>query len=161
MSVSFLVKTLVESRVFGRSLAEKLGVGDVFWLKGDLGVGKTSLVRFMLEALVGEGGYFASPSFNIVHPYEGKKGRVYHVDLYRIEDEGEVQELGLEEAFDEGVCFVEWAEKAPSFMPKDRLLVEIFYGKGEEERRIELTGYGSFKERLVSWNNDLKKWNGF
>ncbi len=94
----------------GRRLAAKLRPGDVVTLSGPLGVGKTALARGLLHAL-GHEGEVPSPSFAIVQPYDELDPAVWHVDLFRIEDASELDELGLDSAA-HGVLLVEWPEKA-------------------------------------------------
>ena len=94
----------------GGAIAARLRAGDVVTLSGPLGVGKTALARGILWAL-GHEGEVPSPSFAIVQPYEELEPPVWHVDLYRIEDRFELDELGLDAAAD-GALLVEWAEKA-------------------------------------------------
>jgi tRNA threonylcarbamoyladenosine biosynthesis protein TsaE len=96
---------------FGAHLAGELRAGDVVTLSGPLGVGKTALVRALLHAL-GHEGEVPSPSFAIVQPYDDTALPVWHSDLYRIEDPGELEELGLEEVLADGVLIVEWPERA-------------------------------------------------
>ena len=95
---------------FGAALAPLLRPGDVVALYGDLGAGKTTLARGILQGL-GHEGDVASPTFPIVVPYEELKLPVWHVDLYRIEDPVEIEELALEEALDGGSLLVEWPER--------------------------------------------------
>lgn len=101
------------SQAFGGSLAPLLRVGDVVTLAGPLGAGKTSIARGLLAAL-GLPGEAPSPSFAIVQPYAPPETRllVLHVDLYRIEDPRELEELGLDEARLDSVLLVEWPERA-------------------------------------------------
>ena len=101
-----------ETQELGARIAEALRPGDVVTLSGPLGVGKTALARGILAAL-GHQGDVPSPSFAIVQPYEELDPAVWHVDLFRIEDAGELDELGLDSAAD-GVLIVEWPEKAGS-----------------------------------------------
>jgi tRNA threonylcarbamoyladenosine biosynthesis protein TsaE len=103
-----------ETKAFGGRLATELRSGDVVTLSGPLGVGKTALARAILGAL-GHVGDVPSPSFAIVQPYEDLNLPVWHVDLFRIEDTAELDELGLEAAAD-GVLLVEWPEKARDTM---------------------------------------------
>ena len=95
----------------GRYLAAKLCIGDVIALSGPLGVGKTALARATIEAL-GHLSEVPSPSFAIVQPYDDLDPPLWHVDLYRIEQVGEIAELGLESTLDEAAMIVEWPERA-------------------------------------------------
>ncbi len=99
-----------ETRRLGARLAAAARPGDVIGLSGPLGVGKTELARGFLAAL-GHQGDVPSPSFAIVQPYETVDPPVWHVDLFRIEKPGEVEELGLDAAA-ESVLLVEWPERA-------------------------------------------------
>jgi tRNA threonylcarbamoyladenosine biosynthesis protein TsaE len=96
---------------FGRKLAAVLQPGDVVTLSGPLSAGKTTLVRGLLAGL-GHEGEVPSPSFAIVQPYEALVPPVWHVDLYRIDNPADLDELGLEDMSDEGVLIVEWPEHA-------------------------------------------------
>ncbi len=96
---------------FGRKLAGALRPGDVVTLSGPLSAGKTTLVRGLLASL-GHHGEVPSPSFAIVQPYEALSPPVWHVDLYRIENPAELEELGLEDIGGDGVLIVEWPEHA-------------------------------------------------
>ena len=109
----------------GETLAKLLLPGDVIALTGDLGAGKTTLVRGLLQAL-GHDGEVPSPSFALVQPYEDVDPPVWHADLYRVEDDAELVELGLDSLGD-GVLIVEWPERAgPGAWPDAlRLSLEI------------------------------------
>ena len=95
---------------YAASLAPLLRPGDVVTLSGDLGAGKTTFVRHLLEAL-GHAGEVPSPSFAIVQPYEELRPAVWHVDLFRIADPLEMTELGLD-SLDDSILLVEWPERA-------------------------------------------------
>ena len=99
------------TRAVGARLATVLRRGDVVLLDGPLGAGKTSLVRGLLAAL-GHRGEVPSPSFALVQPYEELSPPLWHVDLYRIEDRAELDELGLDTILHEGALLVEWSLKA-------------------------------------------------
>ncbi|WP_374125789.1 MULTISPECIES: tRNA (adenosine(37)-N6)-threonylcarbamoyltransferase complex ATPase subunit type 1 TsaE [unclassified Sphingomonas] len=102
------------SHRFGAALAVLVGPGDVITLAGTLGAGKTSIARGLLAAL-GLPGEAPSPSFAIVQPYAPPETRlpVLHVDLYRIDDPAEIDELGLDEGASDSLLIVEWPERAP------------------------------------------------
>jgi tRNA threonylcarbamoyladenosine biosynthesis protein TsaE len=95
---------------FGRSLAAQLRGGDAIALFGELGAGKTTLARGILAGL-GHDGEVASPTFPIVIPYESVRIPVWHVDLYRLDDPAEIEELALDEALQDGALIVEWPER--------------------------------------------------
>jgi tRNA threonylcarbamoyladenosine biosynthesis protein TsaE len=105
-----ILKTEEETAAVGAALARAARSGDVVMLSGPLGVGKTALARGFIEQL-GHAGDVPSPSFAIVQPYEELDPPVWHVDLYRIEDPSEIDELGLDASVD-AVLLIEWPERA-------------------------------------------------
>ena len=107
------------TEALGARLAALAGPGDVITLTGPLGAGKTSVARGLLAAL-GLEGEAPSPSFAIVQPYAPPEVRypVLHVDLYRIDDPDEIEELGLDEALSDSLLIVEWPERAPGMWPE-------------------------------------------
>jgi len=110
----------------GQALAGIARVGDVILLSGPLGVGKTALARGFLEAL-GHEGEVPSPSFAIVQPYDDLQPPVWHVDLYRIEDPSEIDQLGLDSAAD-AVLLVEWPERTGTDMWPEALTLSLEFG---------------------------------
>ncbi|WP_313534997.1 tRNA (adenosine(37)-N6)-threonylcarbamoyltransferase complex ATPase subunit type 1 TsaE [Sphingomonas sp.] len=109
---TIVLASLDEALTLGARLAAVAGPGDVIALSGPLGAGKTSIARGLLAAL-GLEGEAPSPSFAIVQPYDVPEVRlpVLHVDLYRIEDPDEAEELGLDDARDDSLLLVEWPER--------------------------------------------------
>ncbi|SHN28162.1 tRNA threonylcarbamoyladenosine biosynthesis protein TsaE [Cyclobacterium lianum] len=107
---------------------------DVWVFKGEMGAGKTTLIREICRAL-GVVDQVSSPTFSIVNEYATDRGEIiFHFDFYRISDPMEAVEIGVEEYFHSGrYCFVEWAEKIPSFLPDSFALIEI--EKQEKEIR--------------------------
>jgi tRNA threonylcarbamoyladenosine biosynthesis protein TsaE len=114
----------------GARLAEAARGGDVITLSGPLGVGKTALARGFIAAL-GHEGEVPSPSFAIVQPYEELDPPVWHVDLYRIEDPAEIDELGLDSALD-AVLLVEWPERAGESAWADALALSLEFAQDGE-----------------------------
>jgi tRNA threonylcarbamoyladenosine biosynthesis protein TsaE len=114
-----ILPDLAASESLGARLAAMLRPGDVVTLSGPLGAGKTSIARGLLAAL-GLAGEAPSPTFAIVQPYAPPEVRlpVLHVDLYRIEDAAELEELGLDDALYDSALIVEWPERAPGAWPE-------------------------------------------
>jgi len=119
------------AQAFGARLAAVLRAGDVVALSGPLGAGKTSIARGVLAAL-GLDGEAPSPSFAIVQPYDPPEVSlpVLHVDLYRIEDAAEADELGLDDARDEAALLVEWPERLPDSHWHDALWLTLAFADG-------------------------------
>jgi tRNA threonylcarbamoyladenosine biosynthesis protein TsaE len=114
----------------GAQLAEVVRAGDVITLSGPLGVGKTALARGLILAL-GHDGDVPSPSFAIVQPYDELDPPVWHVDLYRIEDTSEIDELGLDSTVD-AVLLVEWPERAGADAWADALALSLDFGQNSD-----------------------------
>jgi tRNA threonylcarbamoyladenosine biosynthesis protein TsaE len=119
-----------DTAAFGAAVASVARAGDVITLAGPLGVGKTSFARGFIGAL-GHQGDVPSPSFAIVQPYEEIAPPVWHVDLYRIEDPSEMDELGLDAAVD-AVLLVEWPERAGVHAWTGALRLSLDFGQNGE-----------------------------
>jgi tRNA threonylcarbamoyladenosine biosynthesis protein TsaE len=134
--------SLEETQELGRRLGEQLRAGDVVALIGPLGAGKTAFAQGVARGLgVPPEARVASPTFTIVNEHRGRL-TLYHVDLYRIGDAGELDEIGLYEYLNgDGVCVVEWFDRVPEAQPPDRLEVEIVIGDGDE-RVLRLRAHG-------------------
>ncbi|HEX2591414.1 MAG TPA: tRNA (adenosine(37)-N6)-threonylcarbamoyltransferase complex ATPase subunit type 1 TsaE [Rhizomicrobium sp.] len=125
-----------DTEALGARIARGLGRGETVALQGDLGAGKTTLARAILRSL-GVSEDVPSPTFTLVQSYETDAFPVRHFDLYRIEDEEELDELGFDEAVDEGVVLVEWPERAPHRIPADALHVDLSVnGTGMREAKL-------------------------
>ena len=128
---------------FGGEIAQALRLGDVVGLFGELGSGKTCLVQGICRALEVEG-RVTSPTFVMLNEYTGRlRGAdigVYHFDLYRLKTASELEELGYEEYFyGDGICLVEWAERANGLLPRESLRVDLGY-VSETVRELVLSG---------------------
>ncbi len=104
-------------------------------LEGDLGTGKTTLVRAWLHAL-GWHGRVKSPTFTLIEPYEWDQHKVYHLDLYRLSDASELEWLGVRDLFtEEHLCFVEWPQRASGLLPAADIAINIqYHGEGRQMR---------------------------
>lgn len=140
------------TRALAQRLARRTGAGDVIGLTGGLGAGKTTFARaFINEAARLHGAEpeeVPSPTFTLVQIYEFSGMTIYHVDLYRIEDPREALELGLEDAFADGVSLIEWPERLGPLLPAERLEIGLEPGPAPEARVARLTGFGGWDQRL-------------
>jgi tRNA threonylcarbamoyladenosine biosynthesis protein TsaE len=123
-----------ETSAVGRDLAARLSPGSVVLLVGDLGAGKTALVRGLAEGLGVNPADVSSPTFTLIQEYRGGRIPLLHVDLYRLNDPREVDELGLDELGAGAALAIEWAERLAR-TPPDAIRVTIEHA-GEAERRI-------------------------
>lgn len=136
--MTLLLENLAATEAFGRRLGELLEPGMVVGLEGDLGAGKTTLVQAICRGLgVPASEYVRSPTFAILNEYKGKSP-VYHFDLYRIDDPGDVDHLGWEEYVGgPGVTLIEWIDRAPALLAGGGLLLKIGFAEGAEARTLE------------------------
>ena len=124
----------------GRELAPALRAGSVVLLFGDLGAGKTAFVRGLAEGLGAPREDVTSPTFTLVQEYRGGRLPLVHVDLYRLDDHREIDDLGLDERADDAVVAIEWAEKLAR-PDTGAVVVTISHGDGDV-RRIDISGEG-------------------
>jgi len=134
--------SLAETTAFGQRLGREARPGDIITLAGNLGAGKTTLTQAIGQGLqVPEECYITSPTFSLLHEYPGRIP-LYHMDLYRLADEEEIEALGFDDyLYGEGLCVIEWPERLGSLMPEERLHIDLCFSS-ETERTATLTGYG-------------------
>ena len=129
------LELVLPSRRATRRLAAALGArlvkGDVVWLEGELGAGKTFFARGLLRALgVPEAVPVTSPTFALMHEHEGRAGAIVHLDLYRLGDASELSELGLDEAFEGAIAVVEWGARFRGAIAPRGLEIELCHRDG-------------------------------
>jgi tRNA threonylcarbamoyladenosine biosynthesis protein TsaE len=137
----------LETQQLGERLGALLNPGDAIFLSGELGTGKTCLTQGIARGL-GIDGWVCSPTFILVGEYLGRL-RLYHADLYRLENPDEVADLDLARLSEDGVLIVEWPERAPEWLPAEYLLIQIQH-TGGDNRRIDLLPAGGRSGELIA-----------
>jgi tRNA threonylcarbamoyladenosine biosynthesis protein TsaE len=138
-TTTHLTRSEDETAAVGRQLAASLGAGDVVLLSGDLGAGKTAFVKGIAEGLGALRDDVSSPTFTLMQEYRGGRVTLYHVDLYRLDDPREVDDLGLDEVAAGGVLAIEWAEKLPARLDPSHSIVVRLEHAGGDHRRIHVS----------------------
>ncbi|MGE5246370.1 MAG: tRNA (adenosine(37)-N6)-threonylcarbamoyltransferase complex ATPase subunit type 1 TsaE [Betaproteobacteria bacterium] len=128
-----ITRSAEETSAVARALAAELAAGDVLLLEGDLGAGKTAFTKGLAEGLGIDPAEVSSPTFTLVQEYRGGRLPLVHVDLYRLSDPREIDELGLEEIAAGAVLAIEWAEKLPQ-PPPGAIIVRIEHLEGDTRR---------------------------
>jgi len=132
---TFISNSPAETEAIGRQLAERIDVGSILALKGDLGSGKTLFVKGLVAGLSSSADV-TSPTFTIVHEYRGGRLPVYHFDFFRVENQQSAERLGLDDYFfGDGISVVEWADRFPEFIPEQARWI-LFEIKSQDVRAI-------------------------
>lgn len=141
--ISFTTRSARQTFDLGVVLGEALVPGDVVALVGDLGAGKTQLVRGACEGARVPPREVASPTFAIVGSYGGRIP-IHHADLYRLADEDELHATGFFDLLGgSGATLVEWADRIPGALPEERLEIRLEHGRAQSTRRVVLAGTGA------------------
>ncbi|MBE6673775.1 MAG: tRNA (adenosine(37)-N6)-threonylcarbamoyltransferase complex ATPase subunit type 1 TsaE [Ruminococcaceae bacterium] len=138
MIKEFHTQSVEETEMIGRELAGSLDKEKPCFIAmyGDLGVGKTAFVRGLASVLAPTA-RVKSPTYTVVNKYEGDSIPLYHLDVYRINDEDELYSIGFDDYVNTGICVVEWSENIPESIPKDAIKVSIEKeGENFEKRKI-------------------------
>ena len=146
--VCFSASSEADTDFLGALLASRCWPGMTVALVGNLGAGKTRLVRAIATGLGVNPLCVGSPTFGLIHEYEGRLP-VYHFDAYRLRNVAEFLELGVEELLSgDGVCLIEWADQVSEVLPRDHLRIEIEHS-GATSRKFRITATGEPCRRLI------------
>lgn len=147
-SIDFISHSAEQTRRLGERLGGLLAGGDRLFFVGDLGSGKTCMIQGIGRGL-GVTVPITSPTFTLINEYVGSRFKLYHIDLYRIGNIQETFSFGLDEyLYGDGICAVEWAERADALWPPEYLLVRPRY-IDESKRGFTFTAVGARYDRLI------------
>ena len=142
------LQSIENTRNFSKSLARIIGPGDIIFLYGEIGVGKTTFVRFFINSLESKNkiknSEVLSPTFNIVYDYDVGNLKILHYDLYRLKNYKDISQLGIFETSKDYIKIVEWPELIEP-KPKDRIDILLRYSKKINSRIIKVTGFGKWR----------------
>ena len=143
------LKSLEDTQNFSKNISQIIRASDIIFLYGEIGVGKTTFVRFFINHLESESeiqnSEVLSPTFNIVYDYNIRKTKILHYDLYRLKNYKDISQLGMFETSNDSIKIVEWPELIES-KPKDRVDIQFQYSKLIDSRKVKIIGFGKWKD---------------
>ena len=143
------LKSLKDTENLSKKFANIIKSGDVIFIYGEIGTGKTTFVRFLINHLEVENKItksdILSPTFNIVYDYDIGDIKILHYDLYRLKNYKEISQLGIFETSNNSIKIVEWPELI-DLKPKDRIDIQFQYSKLIDSRKVQLIGFGKWKD---------------
>ena len=143
-----IIKSLEQLNSFSKKIADRLKEKDCIFLIGDIGVGKTTFTRYLINYLQKKEGLktteVLSPTFNLLYEYDLKKYKIMHYDLYRLKNENELNNLGIFQDNEDAIKIIEWPNliKIPIF---NKLEINLDYAKHDNERKLRLLATGKWK----------------
>ena len=143
------ISSLTDLKKLSKDIKNKLLPGDFIFLYGEIGVGKTTFVRFFINYLESKNGIknsdVLSPTFNIVYDYDIGNIKILHYDLYRLKNYRDISQLGMFETSKDHIKIVEWPELI-ELKPKDRIDILFQYSKSINYRKVKINGFGKWKD---------------
>ena len=143
------LKSLEDTENLSSQISKIVCAGDIIFLYGEIGVGKTTFVRFLINYLEVKHGInksdVLSPTFNIVYDYDIGKIKILHYDLYRLKNYRDISQLGMFETSNNYIKIVEWPELIES-KPQDRIDILFQYSKLIDHRTVKINGFGKWKD---------------
>ena len=143
------LKSLKDTKYFSRNISKIIKPGDVIFLYGEIGVGKTTFVRFLINHLESKNKIknsdILSPTFNIVYDYDVGNVKIIHYDLFRLKNYKDISQLGIFETSQDSIKIIEWPELIKT-KPKDRIDILFQYSKLINSRKVKIIGFGKWKD---------------
>ena len=143
------LKSLEDTQNFSKNISKIISAGDIIFLYGEIGVGKTTFVRFFINHLENKNriknSEVLSPTFNILYDYDVGNIKILHYDLYRLKNYKDISQLGMFETSNDSIKIVEWPELIES-KPKDRVDIQFQYSKLIDSRKVKIVGFGKWKD---------------
>ena len=147
------LKSLKDTQNFSKNISRIISAGDIIFLYGEIGVGKTTFVRFFINYLESKNGIknsdVLSPTFNIVYDYDIGNIKILHYDLYRLKNYKDISQLGMFETSKDHIKIVEWPELI-ELKPKDRIDILFQYSKLTNSRKVKVIGFGKWKDHKLN-----------
>ena len=143
------LKSLEDTQNFSKNISKIISAGDIVFLYGEIGVGKTTFVRFFINHLENKNriknSEVLSPTFNILYDYDVGNLKILHYDLYRLKNYKDISQLGMFETSNNSIKIIEWPELIES-KPKDRIDIQFQYSKLIDSRKVKIIGFGKWKD---------------
>ena len=143
------LNSIVDTKKISKKISEIIKEGDIIFLYGEIGVGKTTFVRYLINYLEERNGTekseILSPTFNIVYNYDIGEVKILHYDLYRLKNYNDILELGMFETYEKHIKLIEWPELIEP-KPKDRIEIKFNYLEKKDSRAVKIFGLGKFKD---------------
>ena len=143
------LKSLKDTENFSKKIGKIIKSGDIIFLYGEIGTGKTTFVRFLINRLEVENKIqksdVLSPTFNIVYDYDAGDVKILHYDLYRLKNYNDIAQLGMFETSINHIKIIEWPELIEP-KPKDRVDILLQYSKLTNSRKVKIVGFGKWKD---------------
>jgi len=144
---TIISKSLDDTKNLGFSIGNNLSKGNIILLSGDLGAGKTELVRSIVLGS-GSDGFVRSPTFVLINNYEGPIN-ITHCDFYRMAENLEVEEIGIEEYFEETATLIEWPERIIKSLNMDCIIIKIYFSENENHRNFLFFSSGNKSKEFI------------
>ena len=143
------LKSIKDTQNFSKSISKIISAGDIIFLYGEIGVGKTTFVRFVINHLESKNGIrnseVLSPTFNIVYDYNVGHTKILHYDLFRLKNYKDISQLGMFETSNDHIKIVEWPELVKP-KPKNRIDILFKHSELADTRKVKIVGFGKWKD---------------